>query len=226
MKLVHDHSLAATLDAINAAFFDGRKLTKADRAKAAKWIAARQGLERSYAGLFAPTDYDYAHWPKTFTGEKIGSNAATGHILGEEACRALILLDVDARYAQDALARATESFLGRLNAGRPRTAGFYCCGICTASFWRHLAAGGLDRQEKRLANGLKHLQAERDGQGRWRRFPFHYTVWALGEIDLPAARRELRYAAPVLERVVRRRADADEYARRRRRIAELALARC
>ncbi|MBN2083150.1 hypothetical protein JW859_13210 [bacterium] len=226
MQLVHDHSLAATLDAINEAFFYGHKLTKAARTDAAKWLAARQGLPRSYAGMFAPTEYDYAHWPKTFTGEKIGSNAATGHILGEEACRALIRLAVDAQPVREALARASENFLARLNESQPRASGFYCCGTCTASFWRHLAVGGLDLQKQRLASGLKHLAAERDGRGRWRRFPFHYTVWALSEIDLPAARRELTYAAPVLERIVRRHADVDEYGRRRLRIAELALARC
>ena len=49
-------------------------------------------------------------------------------------------------------------------------------------------------------HGLRVLAGYRtDGRG-WRRFPFYYTLLALTEIDLPAARAELRWAAPAAER--------------------------
>ena len=165
MQLIKPNSLAATLDNIHDALFIGKAITKTDRAKAAKWISARQGLPRSYAGMFAPTDYDFKHWPRAFTGEQIGSNAATAHILSQEACHAMIMLGVDSRYARDALAAATSNFLTRIDEHYKRKSGFYCCGTCSASLWRHLSAGGLDDPEKRLANGLKYMKTMRDGRG-------------------------------------------------------------
>ena len=79
------------------------------------WLAGRQGLSGSYAGMFAPTSTDYAEGIRLFTGERIASGAATGHILGEEACRALLLLDVDIEKVRLALGRATRSMNDRLD---------------------------------------------------------------------------------------------------------------
>jgi len=62
----------------------------------------------------------------------------------------------------------------------------------------------------------------RDGKGQWRRFPFWYTVLALSEMDVPEASRELKYAAPVLERAAGSPAHGT-YARRRRELAVRAL---
>jgi hypothetical protein len=154
------------------------------------------------------------------------------HVLGEEACRALILLDMPLASVRDALGRATAGMIERLraaeqrerNMGRPWL-GQYCCAKCTAALWRHLAAGGLEDRERHLAAGVATLGACRDGVGRWCRFPFHYTLLALSEIELPAAVEEMRYAAPVLERSLRRPA-ADPYTARRRALAERVLGKC
>jgi hypothetical protein len=64
--------------------------------------------------MFAPTARDYARGIRLFTGERISSGAATGHILGEEACRALFLMDADVPGARAALVRATRSMDKRL----------------------------------------------------------------------------------------------------------------
>jgi hypothetical protein len=47
--VINRTSLSQTVDALNAAQFDGRALTAAERRHAAQWIAARQGLPGSYA---------------------------------------------------------------------------------------------------------------------------------------------------------------------------------
>lgn len=70
------------------------------------------------------------------------------------------------------------------------------------------------------------MEARRLGSGKWRAFPFFYAVLALTEIDLPGARVELRYAAPVLERYLRRPATDEVISRRRHGVAERALALC
>lgn len=226
MELVKSNSLAAALDKVHDALFFGKQLKKKERAEAARWIAARQGLPRSYAGMFAPTDYDFAHWPRVFTGEELKSNAATAHILGEEACRALLLLGVKTKPVSQALSLAMANFTERLNQSMPRHSGFFCCGTCSVALWRQLAAGGLDDPEKRLANGMKYLKKMRDSKGRWLRLPFHYTMLVLSELEFPAALSELRYAAASAERSLRRERGRDKYARRRRSVMERVLAKC
>jgi hypothetical protein len=59
----------------------------------------------------------------------------------------------------------------------------------------------------------------RDGEQRWRRFPFWYTVLALSEMDAAEARWELKYAAPALERAATRAVPSAVYGRRRHDLA-------
>jgi len=231
MAIVDPTSLALTVDALNEAFFSGRPLSKAEREQAAGWLAGRQGLPGSYAGMFAPTEQDRREGFRLFTGEPVTTRAGTAHVLGEEASRALILLDVKRASIRDALARATEGMLERLrdaerrerNMGRTWL-GQYCCGKCTAALWRHLAAGGLEHAERHLGAGMRALKIHRDGAGKWRRYPFWYTVLTLSELDPPLAAEELRHAAPAIERSLRR-AGGDRFAQRRRALAERVLAR-
>ena len=228
MKIVHVNSLAMTLDTLNEAFFLGRTLSRRERSDAVKWIADRQGMAGSYRGMFAPTPLDYKRGITLYTGERIVSGAAIGHILGEEASRALRLLDGKSAVARAALARSNKNMIRALASAetpdQPR--GFYCCGTCTAALWRHLAVGGLDRPRKRLSHGLKVLRKYRDGTGKWRRFPFYYTLLALHEIGGTKARDELRYAAPLCEKYLERSRAKSRIGARRRTLLERVLAMC
>ncbi len=225
MKLVNHNSLAATLDAINEAFFYKKSLSGSQKEKTAKWIAGRQGLTGSYANMFAPTEYDFNEGVRLFTGERLRSKAATGHILGEEACRALILLDVSNDNVKNALKQASLGMMGALSRAEDSgyIPGMYCCGTCTCSLWRHLAVGGLEEAECRLAAGMNTLKSHRDGNSRWRRFPFYYTLLALNEIDLPSAIQEMRYASSVCERNLKRLQKKDTITQRRRTLMERIL---
>jgi hypothetical protein len=130
--------------------------------------------------------------------------------------------------ARTALDRANDGMMRCLAhaATDPRyNPGKYCCGKCTVSLWRNLLAGGLDRQEERLQKGALYLRTMRKGECEWRKFPFWYTVLALGEMDVPEATKELGYAAPLLERAVKRKPGATRYAKRRHEIARRALER-
>jgi len=120
-------SLAGTVDAVNDALFFDREIPKKQAREVAKWVASRQGAPGSYAGMFAPTEKDYREGIRLFTGERVTSGAATGHILGEEACRALLLLDADVAEARVALRRAVRSMDARLSASEAEGGrrGFY-----------------------------------------------------------------------------------------------------
>ena len=165
------------------------------------------------------------HGIRVFTGERIISGAALRHVLGEETCRTLLQLKVRKADVQGALDRAEQGMLKRLNSSREwfYKSGIFCCGTCTASVWRHLAAGGLDNGRRRIAVGMKALKKYRDGEGRWGRFPFYYTLLALSEIDTAVAKKEKQYAAPLLEKFLKRKKAKSKYHERRRIVVEQIL---
>ncbi len=228
MTLLDESSLAATVDAVNAAFFYGEKTTAAERKAAARWIASRQGLPGAYGDMFAPTERDVAEGWRTFTGQTIGSGGGARHIMGEESCRALRLLDVRDAAVRKALDRATAFMAARAGKGENLRRGMYCCGRCTPSVWRHVTAGmpAGGPWEEFLAAGLKTLKKSRLGTGKWRLFPFHYTLLALSAMDGRPAVAEMRYAAPLCEKAVARKPKPGEYARRQWLVAERVLAKC
>lgn len=227
VNVIHEAGLSQTLDAVNEQAFNGRKASPAERKRVARWIAARQGLPGAYGDTFAGLPAERKKGIVVFTGERITS-ASARHILGEESCRVLRWLSVRERNVQAALERANAGLMSCLTraARDPRNTnpGKYCCGKCSVGLWRNLASGGLDRQEERLRRGVGELLREhRAGEGKWRVFPFWYTVLALVEIDLPEAREELGYAAPVLERAAARAIPSSVHGKRRHELARRAL---
>ena len=226
--LIDKTSVSRTVDAINAALFEGRPVAAEDRENAGRWLAARQGQPGAYAEMFAGFPSERTKGIVLFTGERITS-ASARHILGEEASRVLRMLRVRDAGARAALQRATGGMLRCLEraADHPRfvNSGQFCCGKCTVGLWRNLLAGGLDRQEERLRRGVGYLRSMRHGNGGWRTFPFWYTVLALADMDFPDASKEIRYAAPALERAAARAPGRTVYAARRHQLAERALSR-
>jgi hypothetical protein len=226
--LIDRASLSKTVDALHAVHFENRALASPERTRAARWIAARQGLPGAYSGTFAGFPSERANGIVLFTGERITS-ASARHILGEEASRALRQLRVRDAKVTRALDAADEGMRVCLSraAEHPRhiSPGLFCCGKCSVGMWRNLLAGGLDRQQERLQRGAAHLRAMRAGANRWRKFPFWYTVLALSEMDNPPATAELRFAAPALERFANRSLPSAPYARRRHELASRVLHR-
>ena len=225
MKILFPSSLGATVDAVNEALFFCRTLTQLQKREAVKWLAGRVGEAGSYAEMPAPTRKDIAGGVKLFTGESLNSRASVAYILGQEACRAMILLGCNNKFSLEKLANATAGMMRRLIP--EKRAGMYCCGRCSCAMWRHLAVGGLDGGERRLMRGIKALKAHRDGDGKWKRFPFYYTLLALTEINNRSSIAEMQYAAPNCECLLARRARGNKkYDQRRRAVAERVLSVC
>jgi hypothetical protein len=196
MNYLNQNSLGSTLDSLSESLFFKQPIPKAQAVAVAQWIASRQGLPGSYAGMFAPTEKDTLGI-HLFTGEAIRSQAGIAHILGEESCRVLVLLGVKAPMVANALSGAVSRLAARIKESEKdgNSPGFYCCGTCSAAYWRNLAIGLLPRARERLRAGLKELKQLRSGNGKWRRFPFFYTCLALTEIGPELAQREMQYAA-------------------------------
>lgn len=116
MNLLNTQSLSETLNAVEHALLFEKQIDNHERQRIAKWIASRQGLPKSYAGMFAPTELDFINGIRLFTGERITTRAATGHILGEGACRLLHRLNVDLPEITSARNRAEQSMDASLTA--------------------------------------------------------------------------------------------------------------
>ena len=223
MNILNKNSLSETLDNLNQVFFDDIKLSISERTKIAKWIASRQGLAGSYWNMFAPTPSDLKGI-KLFTSENVTTRAGISHILGEEACHVLFKLNVKSTFpeiqnAEDGLKKAIKNAIEK----GYESYGWYCCGKCSAAYWRNLSAEGVDRNKKILKAGIKILNSLRDGNGKWKRFPFYYSLYSLSDIELPEAKEELRYTANVCERLQRTMRKDGKYAERRFKLVERVL---
>jgi hypothetical protein len=222
MDILDPSSLGKTLENLNETFFYGNKISASEKKKIATWIASRQGLPHSYRSMFGPLDYDWSSGLKLFTGEEIKTKAGSMHIMGEEASRALILLNVDTPKVKKAMEKARDGMFEAMDLEH-RVPGTFCCGICTVAFWRNLSVGGLKNSESELVAGLKDLAKHRTGDGKWRRYPFYYTLLALLEIEHPLAKFEMIYASSACERYVKRYHGYKKYEKRRHDITERVL---
>src|SRR5262249_42540525 len=104
--LINKTSLSRTVDAINAALFDGRALATTERTQVARWIG-RQGLPGRIGEPSQGSPSSASSEIVLFTGERIGSPSAR-HVLGGEASRVLRLLRVRLRRGGGETSRSGE----------------------------------------------------------------------------------------------------------------------
>lgn len=194
---------SAVLETLNDAAFEARHLDALEKegltTRLSRWIG---GSRIPPAGM------------RLYTGEALQTNLAARRMLALEALRGLLWMGVpwtDLRPL--ALHMLTSCFAAE-----------YCiigeCAHAAAGWMRCLATSFLPDSTIRLEAHLRTLANDRDSHGRWRHFPFYYTLLTLTEINLPAAKAELRYAAPAVERAMQ----YGGLTRRRQAVAERALA--
>jgi len=222
--IVNCGSLARTLWALDEARLRGQPATGAGVREALDWVTSRFGGEGAYRGLLcAPTTEDLRARLAVPTGEdaSLGRGGAA-HILGEEAVRALSLWRREEGWEREQVVRSIRDEFRTL-AGRP---GHFCCLRCSVARWRALTAARPDGWEDILRDGLQ-LLGERtiDKSGRWRGYPFYYTLLALSETPLAEVDKERRRVRAAAERVLERQQEADIVGRFRRRALEWATAR-
>lgn len=223
MKLINQNSLSITLDNLNQLFFDNVPIPVSEKKSVAKWIAGRQGLPGSYWNMFAPTTSDFKGI-KLFTGEIVNTRAGLSHILGEESCRALYLLGI--KESNEALKAAQLGLKSAMKNCRDKvyeTYGYYCCGKCTAAYWRNLSSQENGHNHVLLKAGMGHLKSFREGKGKWRKFPFYYTLYSLLNIDVPEAKEELQYASAYCEKLIRTMHKEGKYESRRFKLVQRVL---
>jgi hypothetical protein len=201
-RILVSHSLAETLWRLEEVRRGFRPKVNAQVDEALSWVLSRQGLEGAYRNLFAPTEKDLKG-VKLLTGESIYS-AALRHILGEEALRTVIVWKLG---SSSAAKKAKESFnclFEKVGEPPAKATGFYCCYKCTPAFLGTLALVKPDGWEATLKRGVKNIRKKRTSDGKWRSFPFYYTLLTLSEIDAPSAKAELRHASTIAKKLLSR----------------------
>jgi hypothetical protein len=163
------------------------------------WVLGRQGLKGSYRKLFAPTEKDLSEGLQMLTGEQYPRRGLLArHILGEEALRAVVLWN---RRSHPAAMKALEGFEEMMNS---HPGGFYCCYNCAPAFLKTLSVVNLNNSDEILDKGIGNIKKARVSNGRWRGFPFYYTLLVLSEMDASSAKAELRYAGKTAQKLIKK----------------------
>lgn len=220
-RILVPDSLAETLWRLEEVRRGFRPRADTQVTNALNWVLSRQGLKGAYRGLFAPTEKDIPG-VKLLTGERIFS-AALRHILGEEALRTVIVWNFE---SSSTVKKAKESFVYLLErVGEPpaKASGFYCCHKCTPAFLRTLAVVKPDGWKATLQKGVENIRKKRTPDGKWRGFPFYYTLLTLSEMDIPSAKVELRHASTIAKKLLNRYLKEDRISRFRKIGLEAAM---
>jgi len=228
-RILVSGSLQETLWRLEEARLGLRDTSATQTKEALQWILGRQGLPGSYRGLFAPTLKDISKGIKLPTGEFMGGHGGARHILGEEALRTLAVWKFG--WHSMPLKQAMDGYKDIFRRVIERNDGLFCCYKCTISFLRsssalrnaHPEVVTPDEMDDVLMMSLNRIKRERTGDGKWRRFPYYYTLLALSDMDVPPAKAELKYASQIAERLIRRNQGDDRGARFRRLGLEAAL---
>jgi hypothetical protein len=216
---VDQKSLSQAIDRANDALAEGRVITAEERAETVSWLLRRQVTKGRNIGSFEPASSDLAGGVHLYTGERLRTRLATSNVLTSEAARLLALFggrDPEARLGVErAAAWLDVSCFVRNDC---------VIGECAHSFVSHLRFLSVSETDSAvLVRRIGVIQDSRDGKGRWERFPFYYTLLALGEVSDEAARRELRYAVPACERALSRSSGSDVYDARRKAVLDRIL---
>ncbi|MFC2078220.1 hypothetical protein ACFLTM_05370 [Candidatus Bipolaricaulota bacterium] len=213
-------SLSREIDRANAALSAGRVIPAEESAKLTAWLLERQVETGRNAGAFAPTAAELQLGIRLYTGEAVRTKIATWNVLTAEAARLLVLLSGGAGDPDVQVRAAIERARSWLDVSCFVTRDCVI-GECAHSLASHLRLmSACDETPALLVRRVNILRQHRDGKGRWRRFPFYYTVMVLSETICEAARSELRYAVPACQRVRTRRTEDETYGARRRALLE------
>lgn len=227
MTYLDENSLFRTVDRVSEAFLYNRLIEHGEKSAILNFLVDRQGKPGSYADTFAPTEEDLSTDLILFTGERIRSSAGKCHMIGEEACRVLRLLDNQSKRVKETLQKAETGLMTRISEVQQHPdyiRGTYCCKTCSCALWLNITSGGLGNDSEMLQAGLVYLHQHRDQRGRWKGFPGYYTLYVLNEMDPELAMDEIRYAAQFAERRLKRKTVADnQYDLRRNYICKQIL---
>ena len=223
MSLVDSRGLGRTLDGIERRLEQGAEPSSSEEAlEVVGWLLARQRRRGRDAGIFEPLPADFGE-TRLATGERLKTRLAVRNVLSHRAVRALKGFADGDRRIEDAVEHALEVFRDDCYAKDHCAIGE--CAHSAISYMRLVACLDVPSSEAWIEAQMAILREQRLKPGRWKGFPFHYTLLALLELPEEMANDELRHAVPACLRV-RSRVDPPQFAGARRSdVVERVLAR-
>jgi hypothetical protein len=218
--LIDETSLSETIDAVSVRLAAGESLPAAEREDIVGLLLSRQVQAGRDRGIFAPFPGEFESGVRLFTGERLRTRVATRNVLTLESARILFVLAGGRAAVRCALARSSVAMRHACFALSHCVIGE--CAHSSIAYMRDAASDRGGDRRKWIEDHLHVIREHRDGKGRWKRFPFYYTLLVLLEVGTPSANTELEYARPACERAANR-ASSGDYVTRRRRILERVL---
>lgn len=145
---------------------------------------------------------------RLITGEKLSTKLAVDNIAVVQKARLLAQLDSP---SEEEIAKRNGLELWLNQQCFSSFCGSGECRHASMAYVRYLAALGDDANNSQANQFVQELAAYRDGKGRWKGFPFYYTLLALKELGTHKAKKEREYALPARERALKRISNDDEF---------------
>jgi hypothetical protein len=199
MNLVAEHSLYQIVTNAAMFFFDGGTFTSTQQARLADWILARQNRRQGF--IFYPTASDLKAGVTLFSGEKPKTKLLANNAVELEILRLLALIQPKLPSDRPVLHTADER-LARLCFSDVCTTGE--CAHASIAFLRYVTASGPDGSASKINHAVKRLKQNRDGAGKWRKFPFFFTFLWLTELPNEIAQDEFVYTKEICGRLLAR----------------------
>jgi len=220
--IIYPTSLTATIESASESLLHQQPLNKAQSEEITSLLVGRQVQSGKNAAFFLPFASEKETRPRLFTGEPLRTDFAYRHIQLIEAARLLVLLGIENTPVQHSISRAEQCMDASCYSK------FCVKGECKAisiAYMRYLACFAYKDPDSKLLHFLKNLGSFRDGKGRWRGFPFFYTLLMLTELDHAVANQELEYAAPAFKRWLPQVDAPNRFSKRRQLIISNVLSR-
>ena len=192
------NGLAQSINTLSKALIKGRIFSENEKAEIAAFIFDHKNPVDRFT--FYPTDAERINGIQLVTGEKTKTQLLANNALELETLRILsILTPGDSRLLQ--LHEKADHRLQKLCFYNICITGE--CATLSIVFLRYLTALSCDAHGETIDRGFAVLQQMRDGTGRWRKFPFFYTLLWLTELTFPQVKNELAYTLPACQRLIK-----------------------
>ncbi|MBU0596241.1 hypothetical protein KJ567_06125 [Candidatus Bipolaricaulota bacterium] len=200
MTWIDERSLGRTIERVEERLVAGDETLPQERvAEVVEWLLARQSTSGRRRGMFQPLADDVDSGVRLATGERLRTRLATWNVLSHEAVRLLRRLAPNDEDVQQATVRALSTFRQHCYARQHCAIGE--CAHSAISYLRLLASIEDPGDRVWIDAELATIRRHRLATGRWKRFPFYYTLLALLALPGGTARAELQHAVPACLRV-------------------------
>jgi len=229
-----EESLCETLYRLGEARHGLREYTDQQIREALDWVASTEKTRDSGRLVFERTSYDrqLTGGYRSETGEYIRKKylkLPTGEPKWNLPVEYVYTVLVWEKRSAAIVRRARHSFLNVYPGPGTRYAGtklgYFCCGSCNALCQKTLRLADPELYAESEEAFVDNLRSNRTARGRWRKYPFFYTVLALDEINSEATQEELFNVSEHIDPALLKRYQGNDRASRFRRLAIQAVLR-